>query len=127
MPLFYECVCMLDNFKVILCLFTSKYNSEFDWGIKKILFKINYFVVVGCFFIFPFCIFLDLPNNKWTECQFCKMVITTVNLWRHIRTQHTPQPPRKCELYNKNFKNKYSLREHIRISHEQKLALRTEN
>ncbi|TMW54283.1 hypothetical protein DOY81_000638 [Sarcophaga bullata] len=69
----------------------------------------------------------DLPNNKWTECQFCKMVITTVNLWRHIRTQHTPQPPRKCELCNKNFKNKYSLREHIRISHEQKLALRTEN
>ncbi|KAM7349161.1 uncharacterized protein ACRADG_008209 isoform 2-T3 [Cochliomyia hominivorax] len=69
----------------------------------------------------------DLPNNKWTECQFCKMVITTVNLWRHIRTQHTPQPPRKCELCNKNFKNKYSLREHIRISHEQKLALKTEN
>ncbi|XP_013105217.2 modifier of mdg4 isoform X2 [Stomoxys calcitrans] len=69
----------------------------------------------------------DLPNNKWTECQFCKMVITTVNLWRHIRTQHTPQPPRKCELCNKNFKNKYSLREHIRISHEQKLGLKPEN
>lgn len=47
------------------------------------------------------------------------MVITTVNLWRHIRTQHTPQPPRRCEHCNKNFKNKYSLREHIRISHEQ--------
>lgn len=62
----------------------------------------------------------DLPNNKWTECQFCKMVITTVNLWRHIRTQHTPQPPRRCEQCQKNFKNKYSLREHIRISHEQK-------
>lgn len=62
----------------------------------------------------------DMPNNKWTECQFCKMVITTVNLWRHIRTQHTPQPPRKCDLCQKNFKNKYSLREHIRISHEQK-------
>ncbi|CAD7078553.1 unnamed protein product [Hermetia illucens] len=62
----------------------------------------------------------DLPNGKWTECQFCKMVITTVNLWRHIRTQHTPQPPRKCDLCKKNFKNKYSLREHIRISHEQK-------
>ncbi|XP_067641817.1 modifier of mdg4 isoform X2 [Eurosta solidaginis] len=69
----------------------------------------------------------DLPNNKWTECQFCKMVITTVNLWRHIRTQHTPQPPRKCELCNKNFKNKYSLREHIRISHEQKITLKSEN
>ncbi|XP_037937139.1 modifier of mdg4 isoform X2 [Teleopsis dalmanni] len=69
----------------------------------------------------------DLPNNKWTECQFCKMVITTVNLWRHIRTQHTPQPPRQCELCNKNFKNKYSLREHIRISHEQKIAVKTEN
>jgi len=74
-----------------------------------------------------FCIFLDSPNNKWTECQFCKMVITTVNLWRHIRTQHTPQPPRKCDLCNKNFKNKYSLREHIRISHEQKVAIKTEN
>ncbi|XP_017048236.1 modifier of mdg4 isoform X2 [Drosophila ficusphila] len=69
----------------------------------------------------------DSPNNKWTECQFCKMVITTVNLWRHIRTQHTPQPPRKCDLCNKNFKNKYSLREHIRISHEQKVAIKTEN
>ncbi|XP_039960528.1 modifier of mdg4 isoform X2 [Bactrocera neohumeralis] len=69
----------------------------------------------------------DLPNNKWTECQFCKMVITTVNLWRHIRTQHTPQPPRKCELCNKNFKNKYSLREHIRISHEQKITVKSEN
>nr|AAL39568.1 LD13607p [Drosophila melanogaster] len=69
----------------------------------------------------------DSPNNKWTECQFCKMVITTVNLWRHIRTQHTPQPPRKCDMCNKNFKNKYSLREHIRISHEQKVAIKTEN
>ncbi|XP_017476023.1 PREDICTED: modifier of mdg4 isoform X2 [Rhagoletis zephyria] len=69
----------------------------------------------------------DLPNNKWTECQFCKMVITTVNLWRHIRTQHTPQPPRKCDLCNKNFKNKYSLREHIRISHEQKITMKSEN
>ncbi|XP_002024297.2 modifier of mdg4 isoform X2 [Drosophila persimilis] len=69
----------------------------------------------------------DSPNNKWTECQFCKMVITTVNLWRHIRTQHTPQPPRKCDLCNKNFKNKYSLREHIRISHEQKVTIKTEN
>ncbi|XP_016981146.1 modifier of mdg4 isoform X2 [Drosophila rhopaloa] len=69
----------------------------------------------------------DSPNNKWTECQFCKMVITTVNLWRHIRTQHTPQPPRKCDLCNKNFKNKYSLREHIRISHEQKVSIKTEN
>ncbi|XP_030380942.1 modifier of mdg4 [Scaptodrosophila lebanonensis] len=69
----------------------------------------------------------DSPNNKWTECQFCKMVITTVNLWRHIRTQHTPQPPRKCDLCNKNFKNKYSLREHIRISHEQKVTSKTEN
>lgn len=55
------------------------------------------------------------------------MVITTVNLWRHIRTQHTPQPPRKCDLCNKNFKNKYSLREHIRISHEQKVTIKTEN
>lgn len=55
------------------------------------------------------------------------MVITTVNLWRHIRTQHTPQPPRKCDLCNKNFKNKYSLREHIRISHEQKVAIKSEN
>jgi uncharacterized Zn-finger protein len=43
-----------------------------------------------------------------------------VNLWRHVRTQHTSQPPRKCEYCKKTFKNKYSLREHVRISHESK-------
>ena len=36
------------------------------------------------------------------------------------RTQHTSQPPRKCEYCKKTFKNKYSLREHVRISHESK-------
>lgn len=59
-------------------------------------------------------------NSKWTQCQYCKLVITSVNLWRHVRTQHTSQPPRKCEYCKKTFKNKYSLREHIRISHENK-------
>ncbi|XP_055386047.1 transcription factor GAGA-like [Condylostylus longicornis] len=58
--------------------------------------------------------------NKWTECSYCKMTITSVNLWRHIRTQHTPEPPKVCEICLKHFKNKYSLREHIRITHEQK-------
>lgn len=43
-----------------------------------------------------------------------------MNLWRHVRTQHTSQPPRKCEYCKKTFKNKYSLREHVRISHESK-------
>lgn len=37
-----------------------------------------------------------------------------------MRTQHTSQPPRKCEYCKKTFKNKYSLREHVRISHESK-------
>ena len=59
-------------------------------------------------------------NSKWTQCQYCKLVITSVNLWRHVRTQHTSQPPRKCEYCKKTFKNKYSLREHVRISHENK-------
>lgn len=59
-------------------------------------------------------------NSKWTQCQYCKLVITSVNLWRHVRTQHTSQPPRKCEYCKKTFKNKYSLREHVRISHESK-------
>lgn len=61
-------------------------------------------------------------NSKWTQCQYCKLVITSVNLWRHVRTQHTSQPPRKCEYCKKTFKNKYSLREHVRISHESKNA-----
>jgi uncharacterized Zn-finger protein len=59
-------------------------------------------------------------NSKWTQCQYCKLVITSVNLWRHVRTQHTSQPPRKCDYCKKTFKNKYSLREHVRISHENK-------
>lgn len=61
-------------------------------------------------------------NSKWTQCQYCKLVITSVNLWRHVRTQHTSQPPRKCEYCKKTFKNKYSLREHVRISHESKAS-----
>ncbi|CAG9803413.1 unnamed protein product [Chironomus riparius] len=67
-------------------------------------------------------------NSKWTQCQYCKLVITSVNLWRHVRTQHTSQPPRKCEYCKKTFKNKYSLREHVRISHESKQnATKTES
>lgn len=62
----------------------------------------------------------DGQPSKWSQCQFCKLVITSVNLWRHIRTQHTEQSPRQCEHCQKKFKNKYSLREHVRIAHEQK-------
>ena len=62
----------------------------------------------------------DILDSKWTQCQYCKLVITSVNLWRHVRTQHTSQPPRKCDYCKKTFKNKYSLREHVRISHENK-------
>lgn len=60
------------------------------------------------------------PNSKWTKCQFCKLVITTANLWRHVRTQHTNQPKIQCEKCHKTFKNKYSLREHVRMAHENK-------
>lgn len=49
-------------------------------------------------------------------------MITSVNLWRHIRTQHTEQQTQVCQYCNKNFKNKYSLREHIRIAHEKLTA-----
>lgn len=63
---------------------------------------------------------IDGQQSKWSQCQFCKLVITSVNLWRHIRTQHTEQSPRQCEHCQKKFKNKYSLREHVRIAHEQK-------
>lgn len=68
-----------------------------------------------------FYLLLDPATSKWSQCQFCKLVITTVNLWRHIRTQHTAQAPRECEHCQKKFKNKYSLREHVRIAHEHKL------
>lgn len=60
----------------------------------------------------------DGTNTKWSQCSFCKLVITSVNLWRHVRTQHTAQQPQECTYCQKNFKNKYSLREHIRIAHE---------
>uniref|UniRef100_A0A336LIS6 CSON003309 protein n=1 Tax=Culicoides sonorensis TaxID=179676 RepID=A0A336LIS6_CULSO len=60
------------------------------------------------------------PNSKWTKCQFCKLVITTANLWRHVRTQHTNQPKIQCDKCHKTFKNKYSLREHVRMAHENK-------
>lgn len=73
---------------------------------------------MSIFFLFV----LDIPTSKWSQCQFCKLVITTVNLWRHIRTQHTAQPPRQCDRCQKKFKNKYSLREHVRIAHEQRPA-----
>lgn len=67
---------------------------------------------------------LDAGTSKWTQCQYCKLVITSVNLWRHVRTQHTSQPPRKCDYCKKTFKNKYSLREHVRISHESKQSVK---
>jgi uncharacterized C2H2 Zn-finger protein len=37
-----------------------------------------------------------------------------------MRTQHTNQEPKRCERCNKQFKNKYSLREHVRMAHENK-------
>nr|XP_029734220.1 modifier of mdg4 isoform X4 [Aedes albopictus] len=61
-----------------------------------------------------------VSTNKWSQCQICKLVITSVNLWRHMRTQHTNQEPQKCNRCNKQFKNKYSLREHVRMAHENK-------
>ena len=64
---------------------------------------------------------LDIVStNKWSQCQICKLVITSVNLWRHMRTQHTNQEPKRCDRCNKQFKNKYSLREHVRMAHENK-------
>lgn len=106
-------------------------RGTYFYCVYKTIYSIAIYIDVYktvCVSVVCVCVFLDISNNKWTECQFCKMVITTVNLWRHIRTQHTPQPPRKCDVCNKNFKNKYSLREHIRISHEQKMVtVKTEN
>ncbi|KAL1400003.1 hypothetical protein pipiens_007790 [Culex pipiens pipiens] len=64
----------------------------------------------------------DMASNKWSQCQICKLVITSVNLWRHMRTQHTNQEPKRCNRCNKKFKNKYSLREHVRMAHENKTS-----
>jgi hypothetical protein len=75
------------------------------------------------FFFFSILILDVVMSSKWAQCQFCKLIITSVNLWRHIRTQHTPQPPRNCEKCQKTFKNKYSLREHVRMAHEQKQTI----
>ncbi|EDS37169.1 conserved hypothetical protein [Culex quinquefasciatus] len=63
-----------------------------------------------------------VSSNKWSQCQICKLVITSVNLWRHMRTQHTNQEPKRCNRCNKKFKNKYSLREHVRMAHENKTS-----
>ncbi|XP_061399412.1 modifier of mdg4-like [Musca vetustissima] len=74
----------------------------------------------------------DLPNNKWTECQFCKMVITTVSgkyllckickrklnspnaLRRHIASKHSKIMGKEfdCAVCNKSFKTKWSLSTH---------------
>lgn len=70
--------------------------------------------------MFLFLLLDIVSTNKWSQCQICKLVITSVNLWRHMRTQHTNQEPQKCNRCNKQFKNKYSLREHVRMAHENK-------
>lgn len=72
--------------------------------------------------LFLFLLLDIVSTNKWSQCQICKLVITSVNLWRHMRTQHTNQEPQKCNRCNKQFKNKYSLREHVRMAHENKQA-----
>uniref|UniRef100_A0A182MZT4 C2H2-type domain-containing protein n=1 Tax=Anopheles dirus TaxID=7168 RepID=A0A182MZT4_9DIPT len=61
-----------------------------------------------------------VSENKWSRCKICRLVITASNLWRHMRTQHSRLEPKRCEQCNKQFKNKYSLREHVRITHELK-------
>ncbi|XP_049291965.1 protein abrupt-like isoform X3 [Anopheles funestus] len=59
-------------------------------------------------------------DNKWARCKVCRLLITASNLWRHVRTQHSRLEPKRCDHCNKQFKNKYSLREHVRITHESK-------
>nr|XP_049462745.1 modifier of mdg4-like isoform X1 [Anopheles coluzzii] len=61
-----------------------------------------------------------VSENKWSRCKICRLVITASNLWRHVRTQHSRLEPKRCEHCKKQFKNKYSLREHVRITHESK-------
>lgn len=92
------------------------------WLVPIKVFSCSSFSFTLFFLSFLFLIHLiraaDGSNTKWTQCSFCKLVITSVNLWRHVRTQHTAQQPQCCIYCQKNFKNKYSLREHIRIAHE---------
>ena len=78
----------------------------------------NYLHQIPYWSTINYCMNIDGQPSKWSKCQFCKLVITSVNLWRHIRTQHTEHSPRQCEHCQKKFKNKYSLREHVRIAHE---------
>ncbi|XP_075214440.1 uncharacterized protein LOC142320486 isoform X6 [Lycorma delicatula] len=57
-------------------------------------------------------------DEKMTEqCPYCEIQISSGNLRRHIRTQHTHLPTAKCHYCLRIFKHKYSLREHIRVSH----------
>lgn len=97
---------------VLFCWSPLQYHHLFASVFRMIS---NWFL---CVFLICCVFILDTSaSSKWSQCQFCKLVITTVNLWRHIRTQHTDQPPLQCEYCQKSFKNKYSKREHIRKSH----------
>lgn len=114
--------------RVCMCAFNNKQMMPFSYPrcFPKKTNTCPSFHLFLPHFLFPILVVLrarespDGPLNKWSQCQFCNVVITTVNLWRHIRTQHTPQPPRQCDHCSKQFKNKYSLREHVRIAHESK-------
>lgn len=95
-----------------LCLTITYYHILFLSSYHLFDFHFVGVILIGWVFILD-----TTATSKWSQCQFCKLVITTVNLWRHIRTQHTDQPPLQCEYCQKSFKNKYSKREHIRKSY----------
>ncbi|KFB35984.1 AGAP001073-PA-like protein [Anopheles sinensis] len=63
---------------------------------------------------------LSRTANLKRHMKLKHMVITSGNLWRHMRTQHSRLEPKQCDHCNKQFKNKYSLREHVRMAHETK-------
>uniref|UniRef100_A0A182FJB0 Uncharacterized protein n=1 Tax=Anopheles albimanus TaxID=7167 RepID=A0A182FJB0_ANOAL len=64
----------------------------------------------------------NAASSKRSMCRICSAIMTTSNLWRHERTQHSMPSPKKCIICNKAFKNKYSLREHHRMTHENRPA-----
>lgn len=74
-------------------------------------------------FYFLFTEWIKIPYHKTNNspfaetCPYCNVRISSGNLRRHIRTQHTAFPTVVCNFCSRTFKNKYSLREHVRISH----------
>ena len=64
-------------------------------------------------------------SHNWStvKCKTCDMGFKIkMNLYTHIRTQHTAEEPVRCRSCNKEFKNKIYLSKHFRSLHSWEFA-----